>query len=62
MNLDRFSAPVAGETRTEKPVAQCAVCGEDLYEGDEAFQIDDDYICTDGACLLTYFDPVRVTL
>lgn len=62
MNLDRFSQPVAGETQAEKPVAQCCVCGMDLYAGDEAFRVDDDYICTYGNCLKEYFDPLRVEL
>lgn len=63
-NLDRFSQPMTGERYFEdmKPICQCEMCGNDLYEGDEIIKTDKHKFC-DKTCFLDWameeFDAVK---
>lgn len=34
-----------------EPVGVCAVCGREIYVGDNAIETDDGYLCGDGECI-----------
>lgn len=40
----RFDPP---ELTNEKPIMYCPECGEDIYEGEEYYQLEDITICED---------------
>ncbi len=35
-----------GELNPEEAIYTCDICGEEIYEGDDYYSIEGDYICT----------------
>lgn len=46
--------PSACPNAPEPPVfAECEYCGEEIYDGDTCYKIEDDYYCTDCVTKMT---------
>lgn len=39
----------------EKPVAECFVCGKELYAGEEVMKVEEGVLCMDDYCIAEYF-------
>jgi len=61
MNLDRFSQgradPQSAEVR-----AYCEACGQEIYEGEDVYVIDNDILHAEWDCLYRYIDPEFMTI
>lgn len=49
-----------GTESTEEPVAKCGMCECDLYEGEDVYCINGEYICEN--CIEEYYKEYKVTL